>query len=172
LVAAKHASIWHVPAVTQATLAAFIGEGDLARHVRKMRAVYAERHDVLIAADWLRPVPSVAGMHVCALLPGSVQAADVMPIAAEAGIGFQSKAFHAEPTPGPECLIFGFGLIERQDIETALRGLARALNQSRHLRTQRSARLENHGVFPALARVATRSGDHSSVATPARQGAW
>jgi GntR family transcriptional regulator/MocR family aminotransferase len=52
----------------------FIDEGLLARHLRKMRRIYAERHDLILHtletdfADWLRPIPAVTGIHITAML--------------------------------------------------------------------------------------------------------
>ncbi len=43
LVAAKQCTDWHCAVLEQETLAAFIAEGHLARHVRKMRQVYGAR---------------------------------------------------------------------------------------------------------------------------------
>lgn len=43
LASAREHSDWHGPAIEHATLAAFIAEGHLARHVRRMRKVYADR---------------------------------------------------------------------------------------------------------------------------------
>lgn len=46
-VMAKRFSDWHSPILEQETLAAFIAEGHLARHIRKMRKIYEERRNVL-----------------------------------------------------------------------------------------------------------------------------
>jgi GntR family transcriptional regulator / MocR family aminotransferase len=47
LIAAKRYGETHSESLSQAVLAAFISEGHLARHLRKMRQVYRERYDVL-----------------------------------------------------------------------------------------------------------------------------
>jgi GntR family transcriptional regulator/MocR family aminotransferase len=49
---AKHLADWHSPLSAQAALARFIDDGWFARHVRKMRAVYQERHRLVV--DGLR----------------------------------------------------------------------------------------------------------------------
>ena len=63
------------PVPTQAALARFIDEGMLARHVRKASNAYARRHVAVLAAlepvPGLRVVPSSAGLHLCARLPGA-----------------------------------------------------------------------------------------------------
>src|SRR5262249_51928163 len=76
LVAVRHLSDWHSPVLAQDTLAAFIAEGHLARHIRKMRKIYGERHAALLRAlarhcgDRLRPIPSLAGVHLAAEIIG------------------------------------------------------------------------------------------------------
>ena len=65
------------PSVEQAVLAAFIAEGHFARHVRRVRVLYAERQSALVEAaarelSGLLDVRSTeAGMHLVGWLPGS-----------------------------------------------------------------------------------------------------
>jgi GntR family transcriptional regulator / MocR family aminotransferase len=67
---ARYAMDRHSPTVEQAVLAAFIAEGHYARHVRRMRAVYAERQAALVEAGrsvlapYLSIEPSGAGLHL------------------------------------------------------------------------------------------------------------
>ncbi|MDR2984007.1 MAG: PLP-dependent aminotransferase family protein [Nocardiopsaceae bacterium] len=75
LLAAKYVTDWHTSLVTQKAMASFIDEGDFARHIRKMRAVYAQRHELVTAtirdafADHLEPVTSGVGIHIAAHAP-------------------------------------------------------------------------------------------------------
>jgi GntR family transcriptional regulator/MocR family aminotransferase len=68
--AAKAAADRHTSTVDQAVLTEFIDEGHYARHVRRMRLVYAARQETLISATaahlgrWLDVRPSPAGMHL------------------------------------------------------------------------------------------------------------
>ena len=70
LIAAKNAVDWHCPIPMQTAVAAFIAEGYLAQHVRKMRHVYQQRRRLLLNAldsslsEWLQPIPSTYGMHI------------------------------------------------------------------------------------------------------------
>ncbi|WP_410620222.1 PLP-dependent aminotransferase family protein [Amycolatopsis sp. cmx-8-4] len=72
LVKARYLTDWHAPNVEQAALAAFMAEGGFARHVRRMRKVYRDRHELLSRllvrdfADVLTPLPSTAGLHLSA----------------------------------------------------------------------------------------------------------
>src|SRR5688572_22144187 len=67
LVEAKRVADGHGDPIAQAALAAFLREGHLARYVRHMRGVYAERRAALIEgievqlADWVKLIPAEAG---------------------------------------------------------------------------------------------------------------
>src|SRR3569833_995526 len=71
--AAKQVTDWHQPVLEQDALAAFICEGHMARHVRKMRKLYAERRELMMSglqahfSAWLDPIPASGGMHLTAL---------------------------------------------------------------------------------------------------------
>ncbi|MGA1318947.1 MAG: PLP-dependent aminotransferase family protein, partial [Rubrivivax sp.] len=71
-----------VPTVVQAVVADFIDEGHFSAHLRRMRRIYAERHDTLCAtagqrlAGLLEVVPSHSGLHTTArFLAGQSEAA-------------------------------------------------------------------------------------------------
>ncbi|GAA3120936.1 aminotransferase class I/II-fold pyridoxal phosphate-dependent enzyme [Nonomuraea salmonea] len=70
--AARQLTDWHGALPTQAALARFIDEGLLSRHIRKATREYAARHamiaEALGADERLLPVPSTAGLHLCARL--------------------------------------------------------------------------------------------------------
>jgi GntR family transcriptional regulator / MocR family aminotransferase len=63
LVAAKNCLDWHCSMPIQLGVAAFIAEGHLARHVRKMRRVYQQRRQLLLQildqdfSRWLEAIP-------------------------------------------------------------------------------------------------------------------
>src|SRR5690606_41671508 len=75
--AARAALDRHAPTLAQRVLADFIAEGHYARHVRRVRALYAERQVALLAAaeaeleGLLALAPDVAGLHLVGqLAPG------------------------------------------------------------------------------------------------------
>src|SRR5690349_3441594 len=76
--AAKQSADWHCAVLEQEALAAFINEGHLARHVRKMREIYGARRKTLLDAltthfePWLTPLASAAGLHLSATAAPSV----------------------------------------------------------------------------------------------------
>ncbi len=77
-VAARALADRHSPSVTQAALADFIDGGHFARHVRRTRALYAERQAALVRAaqrtlgGLLEVAPAEAGMHLMGWLPVGV----------------------------------------------------------------------------------------------------
>ncbi|MGN6278942.1 MAG: aminotransferase class I/II-fold pyridoxal phosphate-dependent enzyme [Sphingomonas sp.] len=71
-VTAKNALDWHLPTPMQRAVAAFITDGELSRHIRKMRTIYRQRRRrladlMVVASPWLEPIPSTYGMHISAL---------------------------------------------------------------------------------------------------------
>ena len=117
----------------QETLAAFIAEGHLATHVRKMRKVYEKRRLVLLnaiarhCAGQLRPLRPVAGLHLSAILPPSIDAQEVAKAAAEMGVGIYPITRYAVAPSDLNGLVFSYGHIETDEIEEAVRLLARAI---------------------------------------------
>jgi GntR family transcriptional regulator/MocR family aminotransferase len=132
LVAAKRIADWHGPVLAQDTLTAFIAEGHLARHVRRMRKVYGERRLILLEAiarhggDWLAPIPGEAGLHLAARLTGPLRAQTVVARAAGHGVHVQDLRSYALSKAGPNGLAFGLGMIPTERIEDGIRRLARA----------------------------------------------
>ncbi|WMS43190.1 PLP-dependent aminotransferase family protein [Acuticoccus sp. MNP-M23] len=130
LTLAKQLNDWHCPLITQLALADFIAEGHLARHVRRMRRIYSERHRALTEAiahhfdDRLQLFPAHAGVHLAA---GSDSLDDRrLVVKAEAkGIRVEDIARYAVRDIDQRGLVFGFGLIRAEDIEPAVKILAR-----------------------------------------------
>jgi GntR family transcriptional regulator / MocR family aminotransferase len=135
LVAAKQASNWHVASTTQSIVADFIAEGHMARHVRRMRRLYAERQGRLLEAidahlgDSLQPLPSLAGLHLCAAVHPPRSAQRWAEAAAHKGVRVEPLSRHAFSAQAPNGLILGFGLIDARAIEPAVVALKRAAGQ-------------------------------------------
>jgi GntR family transcriptional regulator/MocR family aminotransferase len=135
LLAARERSDWHGPAIEHAVLAAFIADGHLARHVRKMRRIYAERRTALLAAlaehsgDLLDPIPAPAGLHLTALLRVPVPAVDVVQRAAKLGVAVDPLDTYAATSTATRGLVLGFGQIEAARIDEAVRILVRAIRE-------------------------------------------
>ena len=136
LVAVKQCIDPHCDSIMQSALAAFIREGHLARHVRRMQAVYAARRRALLdglqrdLAAWLQPIPSEAGLHLAARIREPALAGTVIAQARRHTPGAQSIAEYTLAGPAAEpALAFGYGAIDATDIAPALARLRRALQR-------------------------------------------
>ncbi|MEV5888139.1 PLP-dependent aminotransferase family protein [Nonomuraea fuscirosea] len=127
--AARQLSDWHGELPTQAALARFIDEGLLARHIRKATREYAARNALIAEAlagdDRLLPVPSTAGLHLCARLAPDVSVRPMPELAVES-----LAAYYGGSTPEPG-LVLGYGGIGRDAIPEGLRLLRSAIQQER-----------------------------------------
>jgi len=131
LIAAKREADWHSPIIEQETLAAFIGEGHMARHVRRMRGIYAARREALLAglrafSRWIEPLPSVAGLHLSAYANDSVDVAALAGIARQNDVGVSPIRNFYFGTPTRQGIAFGYGAIDERSIVEACTRLARA----------------------------------------------
>jgi len=131
--AARALSGSHSPSIDQAVLTDFIEEGHFARHVRRMRFLYAERQAVLIDAAkkdlaGLLEVPAdEAGMHLIGWLPDGVNDKTASEKAAEQGVETKPlSAYSSEPlTRGG--LVLGYTAFSAGQIKNGVRRLAKAI---------------------------------------------
>jgi GntR family transcriptional regulator/MocR family aminotransferase len=125
------------PIVDQAVLAEFLEAGHFARHVRRMRALYAERQAALVEAarhrlDGLLEVrPAGAGMHLVGWLPPGAD--DARAAAGALAAGVESRALSRcalQPLPRGG-LMLGYAAYTPQRIRRAVERLAGALEGGR-----------------------------------------
>lgn len=124
----------HSPSADQHVLAAFVAEGHLERHIRRIRAVYADRRAQLIAMlerwvpkelGWLQPGDQ--GMHLVLWLAEGIDDARVASRALEAGVAVRavSPMYSAgNERPG---LVLGLGGFSDEQMERAVRQLVTVL---------------------------------------------
>ena len=130
---AKFLADWHTPLPTQAALADFIDQGLFARHLRRMRAVYQQRHEQIVEsladrfADHLKLVPSSAGLHVTATAPTSTpeEFQAVLDRASAASVALQPLSMFDHGPPSQPGIVVGYGAIATADIEEGLGRLRR-----------------------------------------------
>ena len=133
LVSVKHCADSHCDSVTQSVLAAFIRDGHLARHVRHMRPIYAERREALLhglrrdLSEWLEIIPSEAGLHLAARIRQPAQTAAILEAMRRCTPGAQTTADYAMLPGAPWALTFGYGVIDAEEITRALKRMRRAL---------------------------------------------
>ncbi|WP_232820993.1 PLP-dependent aminotransferase family protein [Dyella sp. C11] len=127
----------HSDLLAQDTLALFIAEGHLARHVRKMRRIYAERRDALLeglsrhAGEALQPVASDAGLHLAVRLRLSVAASRLVEEAAAKDMRIEALDGYAIGADRPNGLVFGLGGTPATRMDEAARVLAALLEPYR-----------------------------------------
>ena len=124
----------HPPGPSQALLAEFLAEGHFARHIRRMRTLYAERQDALVSAarrecaGLLEVSPADAGMHLVAWLPKGSNDREVSRRAAAAGISAPPlSAYYQHADAARPGLLLGYSCVNRRKIQVSARRLAAAM---------------------------------------------
>ena len=126
----------HPPRLEQAALARFIADGHFARHVRRMRALYARRQQTFIAALERDPIPAIrieaapAGLHLLGRLPRQTNDRQVSRELAKAGIDARPLSEFAIIRRLPPALILGYTGINERAIRDGVRRLRRALRDT------------------------------------------
>jgi GntR family transcriptional regulator / MocR family aminotransferase len=133
--AAEAVSTHHPPLIDQAVLSDFIREGHFARHVRRMRELYAERLGVLLESaerrlKGLLEIPSVeAGLRTVGWLRQGIKAEDAAKKAAERDVEVVPLSRYAYGRMRREGLMLGFAAVDGREIRRGVEGLARALEE-------------------------------------------
>ncbi|MFV1878754.1 PLP-dependent aminotransferase family protein [Nioella sp.] len=122
--------------IPQPALAAFMESGAFATHLRRMRRVYGDRQQVLLAAlsrhlpDHLRADPDPSGMHlVCRLGPAisTMRDSDIAARATQAGLTLRALSAYWPERDGPQGLVLGYAGFPPDQLEDAVLRLARLL---------------------------------------------
>lgn len=142
---ALHASIEAfspgVPTGPQAVVADFIAEGHFATHIRRMRRLYAERHDMLIQSasrmlsGSFEVVPTTTGMHTIAFLKRSLRAEAVSRLAASKGITLTPVDRFCIAPYQRQAVVLGFSAFHPQRIEAAVATIAQLLEPRQPVRS-------------------------------------
>jgi GntR family transcriptional regulator/MocR family aminotransferase len=116
----------------QAALTDFISEGHFIRHIRRMRALYAERQAALVTAaardlaGRLTVRPGEAGLHLVGWLPDATDDRQAAALAATRGVEAPPLSpFGMEPLARPGVLL-GFAAVNEAAIAAGIRRLAAA----------------------------------------------
>jgi GntR family transcriptional regulator/MocR family aminotransferase len=128
--AAKAVADRGTPGIDQLALARLIESGRYDRHLRRMRAEYSQRRDVLIEAlrehaPHLRLTGLAAGFHAVAHLPEDADEAAVVAAARARGVGlFGMGRYRSDPAGHPPQLVFGFGNTGQRAIREGIAAVA------------------------------------------------
>ncbi len=133
--AARALTDLHSPLIEQAVLAEFIAERHFARHIRRMRAMYEERQQILVdearmnLKGMLEVAPAEAGMHLIGWLPRGIYDRDVSRRAAEVNLNlapFSAYCINEKLRGG---LLLGYTAFNEKQIKLGVKKLARVLNE-------------------------------------------
>jgi len=122
------------PGVDQLALATLIESGRYDRHLRRMRAEYAARRDVLVLAlasyaPGVRLTGLAAGFHAVAHLPAGVGEGPVISAARERGVGlYGMSSYRANGSSEPGQLVLGFGNTHQRAIRAGIAVLGQVLD--------------------------------------------
>jgi len=122
-----------VPSQTQGVVAEFINEGHFSAHVRRMRHVYLERHEALVAASQrhlaglLDIVPTHSGLHTIGHLPPSISEVAVARDADQLQVTASPIGRFAVSPVDINGLVLGFGGVSPRLIDAGARVLAQVL---------------------------------------------
>jgi GntR family transcriptional regulator/MocR family aminotransferase len=120
------------PGFHQQVLADFIAEGHFARHIRRMRVLYAERRRVLVESiekelgSMVKVLGDAAGMHLSLTLPSQICDIEIATRAARQNLRIWplSTSYLGQARPG---LILGFGSASVDNIPAAVRKIRKLL---------------------------------------------
>ena len=129
----------HASLIDQAVLAEAMAEGHVARHARRMRALYAERRAALLdtlgteAADVLTVLAPAAGLHVVAWLARGIGEDEAVQAARAARLEVYGLGAYSH-RPQPPALLLGYGAAPASQLVDATHTLAAILRRIRKRR--------------------------------------
>jgi GntR family transcriptional regulator/MocR family aminotransferase len=126
----------HTPMIDQAVLADFFLEGHFDRHLRRMRAAYAEKQELMLERlhtrlpDVLEVEPDAAGMHLVAWLPDGVDDISIAERCAQGGISTPPLSYYMMNRPRRGALMLGYTGVSHPRIKVGVQQLAVVLHEA------------------------------------------
>lgn len=133
LVAAKNALDWHCSVPLQMAVAGFIKDNHLGRHVRRMRRIYRQRRDYLLASlrripgGHLRPIASSYGLHVTATVDDDVDTEAVSDALARRGVFCHALGRYFMVSPSLSGFVISYASADTEALDVAVAALAEEL---------------------------------------------
>lgn len=131
LVGLKETADRQSPALEQAAMAAFVGEGHFERHIRRLRRHYGTRRELLLAAlahHGLAPAGlEPAGLHVLLPLQAGCSESAVVRAAAGRGVALTPGAPYSMLPDPPPRLLLGYTAVRDAQIEPGITRLAECI---------------------------------------------
>jgi GntR family transcriptional regulator/MocR family aminotransferase len=123
--------------IEQQAFASFLARGELDRHLRRMRAQYRRRRDLLVE-ELEDAIPEAtirgiaAGLHATVELPDEYSERAILEEAHARRIDLTTMGeFWIKPGSGPPTLLVGYGQLPEPAIHAAVRDLAEAVRAAR-----------------------------------------
>jgi len=135
--AAASASTHHPPLLEQVILCDFIAEGHFARHIRRMRELYADRLDVLLDEahkhlDGLMNISGVeAGLQTVGWIRTGADAEEISERLAGRNVELTPLRHYAWGKAAGNTVILGFAAADARELRRGVQELARELEKSR-----------------------------------------
>ncbi len=132
---ALHLAHRYLSVIDQAVLTDFITEGHFARHIRRMRALYATRQAVLIdairheLADYMTVDAAPAGLHLVGWLQAGLDDRKVAIAAAQQGVEVAPISSYTLLPAVRQGLVMGYAMLNEAEIVTGVEGLRQALGK-------------------------------------------
>lgn len=120
----------YLPVFDQAVLADFILDGHFARHIRRMRTLYAERQQTLVTAlqqhlsAYLTVDHAEAGLHLVAWCNTPLDDEQLAEAAWQHGVEVAPISAYTMNTPSRRGLVLGYGMLKPAEIQTGVQKLA------------------------------------------------
>jgi 2-aminoadipate transaminase len=152
----KQASDLHTSQLAQATLAEFLRQGGLARHLERMQRVYLRRLEAAEealarhmpeGARWTRPE---GGMSLWVTLPAGFDTTELLIEARERGVLFAPGRYFYLSAPEPNTLRLGFAALDERRIARGIARLGELVRAKGRRRQSRGAGRHEAGLRVAL----------------------
>ncbi|MCE7982808.1 MAG: PLP-dependent aminotransferase family protein [Caldilinea sp. CFX5] len=120
----------YLPVFDQAVLADFILDGHFARHIRRMRTLYAERQQVLVTAlqqqlsAHLTVGYAEAGLHLVAWCNNGLNDEQIAEAAWQQGVEVAPISAYVMGAPIRSGLVLGYGMLKPEEIRIGVQKLA------------------------------------------------
>jgi GntR family transcriptional regulator / MocR family aminotransferase len=121
------------PTLYQLVVTDFIKEGHFARHLRRMRSIYVDRRNALVASlrkhfgNSLTAYNTDGGLHLCAFLPQGTDDQEIARDAAKRGISIMPLSSCYAGKKSRSGLVLGFACANESQIESATRILSQII---------------------------------------------
>lgn len=130
---ALHLAHRYLSVLDQAVLADFITEGHFARHIRRMRTLYAARQQAFVnalqhdLANVLTVDPAPAGLHLVGWLADKWDDQAVAQAAAAQGVEVAALSTYTLLPAPRQGLVLGYAMLTEEEIGVGVQGLQRAI---------------------------------------------